>query len=216
MQVSGLLRFLSLKFFLTCFVDGVWAKRTSCSSFSCPTRCPASLPPGSSGQWKRRCSQRTDSLCLWKSHRFEIPQISLFSLWSCVGCAHKQSFNLWQEEEAEENSCSLKDLREGLVGKMLVRRSGRVQLVLGQVTLDVSLGTSCSFLQVYQHYILILFVSMNPHGLSSSLSHNCSHFFILYTLTKLQIFLTLFFTAPSLSRSWSLFKHKKKQAMLQF
>ncbi|KAM9360901.1 DNA-directed RNA polymerase III subunit RPC4 [Symphorus nematophorus] len=52
-----------------------------------------------------------------------------------------------QEEEAEENCCNLKDLREGLVGKMLVRKSGRVQLILGQVTLDVSLGTSCSFLQ---------------------------------------------------------------------
>ncbi|XP_040898327.1 DNA-directed RNA polymerase III subunit RPC4 [Toxotes jaculatrix] len=52
-----------------------------------------------------------------------------------------------QEEETDENSCSLKDLREGLVGKMLVRKSGRVQLILGQVTLDVSLGTSCSFLQ---------------------------------------------------------------------
>ncbi|XP_026199945.1 DNA-directed RNA polymerase III subunit RPC4 [Anabas testudineus] len=52
-----------------------------------------------------------------------------------------------QEEEAEDNSCNLKDLREGLVGKMLVRKSGRVQLILGQVILDVSLGTSCSFLQ---------------------------------------------------------------------
>ncbi|XP_041792324.1 DNA-directed RNA polymerase III subunit RPC4 isoform X2 [Chelmon rostratus] len=52
-----------------------------------------------------------------------------------------------QEEEAEDNSCNLKDLREGLIGKMLVRKSGRVQLILGQVTLDVSLGTSCSFLQ---------------------------------------------------------------------
>ncbi|XP_013867557.1 DNA-directed RNA polymerase III subunit RPC4 [Austrofundulus limnaeus] len=52
-----------------------------------------------------------------------------------------------QEEEAEDNSCNLKDLREGLVGKMLVRKSGRVQLILGQVTLDVSVGTSCSFLQ---------------------------------------------------------------------
>ncbi|XP_012718816.2 DNA-directed RNA polymerase III subunit RPC4 [Fundulus heteroclitus] len=52
-----------------------------------------------------------------------------------------------QEEEAEESSCNLKDLREGVVGKMLVRKSGRVQLILGQVTLDVSLGTSCSFLQ---------------------------------------------------------------------
>ncbi|XP_038560631.1 DNA-directed RNA polymerase III subunit RPC4 [Micropterus salmoides] len=52
-----------------------------------------------------------------------------------------------QEEEHEENSCNLKDLREGVVGKMLVRKSGRVQLILGQVTLDVSLGTSCAFLQ---------------------------------------------------------------------
>ncbi|XP_051277698.1 DNA-directed RNA polymerase III subunit RPC4 [Dicentrarchus labrax] len=52
-----------------------------------------------------------------------------------------------QEEEAEDNCCNLKDLREGLVGKMLVRKSGKVQLILGHVTLDVSLGTSCSFLQ---------------------------------------------------------------------
>ncbi|AWP06821.1 putative DNA-directed RNA polymerase III subunit RPC4 [Scophthalmus maximus] len=51
------------------------------------------------------------------------------------------------EEETEDNNCNMKDLREGLVGKMLVRKSGRVQLILGQVTLDVSLGTSCSFLQ---------------------------------------------------------------------
>uniref|UniRef100_H3CLB3 RNA polymerase III subunit D n=1 Tax=Tetraodon nigroviridis TaxID=99883 RepID=H3CLB3_TETNG len=52
-----------------------------------------------------------------------------------------------EEEEAEENCCSLKDLRDGQVGKMLVRKSGRVQLILGQVTLDASLGTTCSFLQ---------------------------------------------------------------------
>ncbi|XP_029296232.1 LOW QUALITY PROTEIN: DNA-directed RNA polymerase III subunit RPC4 [Cottoperca gobio] len=52
-----------------------------------------------------------------------------------------------QEEEAEEGNCNLKDLREGLVGKMLVRKSGRVQLMMGQVMLDVSLGASCSFLQ---------------------------------------------------------------------
>ncbi|CAL8332182.1 unnamed protein product [Arctogadus glacialis] len=52
-----------------------------------------------------------------------------------------------QEDEEEENSCTLKDLREGLVGKMLVRKSGRVQLILGHIKLDVSLGTSCAFLQ---------------------------------------------------------------------
>ncbi|XP_057688218.1 DNA-directed RNA polymerase III subunit RPC4 isoform X2 [Corythoichthys intestinalis] len=52
-----------------------------------------------------------------------------------------------QEEKNEDDSCHLKDLREGYVGKMLVRKSGRVQLIMGQVTLDVSLGASCSFLQ---------------------------------------------------------------------
>lgn len=57
-------------------------------------------------------------------------------------------FHTQQEEQAEENCCNLKDLREGQIGKMLVRKSGRVQLILGQVTLDVSLGTSCSFFQV--------------------------------------------------------------------
>ncbi|XP_049619818.1 DNA-directed RNA polymerase III subunit RPC4 [Syngnathus scovelli] len=52
-----------------------------------------------------------------------------------------------QEEQNEDINCNLKDLREGLVGKMLVRKSGRVQLIMGQITLDVSLGASCSFLQ---------------------------------------------------------------------
>ncbi|KAF7655875.1 hypothetical protein LDENG_00049200 [Lucifuga dentata] len=52
-----------------------------------------------------------------------------------------------QEEQPEDNCCSLRDLREGVVGKMLVRKSGRVQLILGQVTFDVSLGATCSFLQ---------------------------------------------------------------------
>ncbi|CAB1321961.1 unnamed protein product [Coregonus sp. 'balchen'] len=52
-----------------------------------------------------------------------------------------------QEEEQEENSCHLRDLQEGLVGRLLVRKSGRVQLILGHVTLDVALGTSCAFLQ---------------------------------------------------------------------
>ncbi|KAK1787048.1 hypothetical protein P4O66_017427 [Electrophorus voltai] len=52
-----------------------------------------------------------------------------------------------QEEAKEENCCSLRDLQEGVVGRMLLRRSGRVQLILGSVTLDVALGTPCAFLQ---------------------------------------------------------------------
>ncbi|KAL0186432.1 hypothetical protein M9458_018102, partial [Cirrhinus mrigala] len=44
-----------------------------------------------------------------------------------------------QDESQDENTCCLKDLQEGLVGKML--------LILGNVTLDVALGTPCAFLQ---------------------------------------------------------------------
>ncbi|XP_077457122.1 DNA-directed RNA polymerase III subunit RPC4 [Stigmatopora argus] len=61
-----------------------------------------------------------------------------------------------QEETSEDDGCYLKDLREGFVGKMLVRKSGRVQLIMGQVTLDVSLGASCAFLQEL--------VSVDPEG----------------------------------------------------
>ncbi|XP_056585468.1 DNA-directed RNA polymerase III subunit RPC4-like [Triplophysa dalaica] len=52
-----------------------------------------------------------------------------------------------QEDSQDENSCFLKDLEEGLVGKMLVRKSGKVQLIMGNVTLDMALGTPCTFLQ---------------------------------------------------------------------
>ncbi|XP_042200507.1 DNA-directed RNA polymerase III subunit RPC4 [Callorhinchus milii] len=52
-----------------------------------------------------------------------------------------------QEAAQAENSCSLRDLSEGPIGKLLIRKSGRVQLVLAKVTLDVTKGTTCSFLQ---------------------------------------------------------------------
>lgn len=52
-----------------------------------------------------------------------------------------------QEAKEAENICTLGDLSEGQVGKLLVRKSGKVQLVLGKVTLDVTMGTPCSFLQ---------------------------------------------------------------------
>ncbi|XP_062995529.1 DNA-directed RNA polymerase III subunit RPC4 [Elgaria multicarinata webbii] len=52
-----------------------------------------------------------------------------------------------QEAKGAENTCTLGDLSEGQVGKLLIRKSGKVQLVLGRVTLDVTTGTPCSFLQ---------------------------------------------------------------------
>ena len=45
-------------------------------------------------------------------------------------------------------SCNLEDFSEGLIGKLLVRKSGRVQMMLGQTLLDVEMGTPCGFLQV--------------------------------------------------------------------
>ncbi|XP_053318601.1 DNA-directed RNA polymerase III subunit RPC4 [Spea bombifrons] len=52
-----------------------------------------------------------------------------------------------QEAQAGDDSCSLRDVSEGQIGKLIVRKSGKVQLVLGKVTLDVTMGTTCTFLQ---------------------------------------------------------------------
>ncbi|XP_007126364.1 DNA-directed RNA polymerase III subunit RPC4 isoform X2 [Physeter macrocephalus] len=54
-----------------------------------------------------------------------------------------------REARLAENACTLADLTEGQVGKLLIRKSGKVQLLLGKVTLDVTMGTTCSFLQTF-------------------------------------------------------------------
>ncbi|WAQ97572.1 RPC4-like protein [Mya arenaria] len=43
--------------------------------------------------------------------------------------------------------CNLDNFNEGLIGKLIVRKSGRVQLKLGNTCLDVNMGTPCGFLQ---------------------------------------------------------------------
>lgn len=51
------------------------------------------------------------------------------------------------------------------MGKLLIRKSGKVQLVLGKVTLDVTMGTPCSFLQVWGLRRVVLgtrFVGLHP------------------------------------------------------
>ncbi|XP_067672829.1 DNA-directed RNA polymerase III subunit RPC4-like [Haliotis asinina] len=59
-----------------------------------------------------------------------------------------------EESKSEEDklasqvkTCSLSDFSEGFIGKLQIRKSGRAELVLGNVTLDVSVGTPCGFLQ---------------------------------------------------------------------
>lgn len=42
----------------------------------------------------------------------------------------------------------LSDFSEGHIGRLQIRKSGKVQLVMGNVTLDVSEGAAFSFLQV--------------------------------------------------------------------
>ena len=58
--------------------------------------------------------------------------------------------SLLQEESLEKkmSGCNLEDFSEGLIGKLIVRKSGRVQMMLGQTLLDVEMGTPCGFLQV--------------------------------------------------------------------
>ncbi|KAG7276987.1 hypothetical protein CRUP_001613 [Coryphaenoides rupestris] len=48
---------------------------------------------------------------------------------------------------ARDRQSALSDFSEGMLGKLLVRRSGRVQLKVGDIVMDVSEGAAFSFLQ---------------------------------------------------------------------
>lgn len=59
-----------------------------------------------------------------------------------------------QKETSKKIGASpLSGFSEGHMGKLVVRKSGRTSLMLGNVVLDVSMGTKCGFLQVHD-YIL--------------------------------------------------------------
>ena len=51
------------------------------------------------------------------------------------------------EGGGDGNMCHLKDLPEGYLGKIQVRRSGKTQLKIGDALLDIDLGTQVGFLQ---------------------------------------------------------------------
>ncbi|KAI1886912.1 hypothetical protein AGOR_G00200660 [Albula goreensis] len=52
-----------------------------------------------------------------------------------------------REPVGKDTAPVLSDFSEGLIGKLQIRKSGKVQLVLGEVTMDVSEGAAFSFLQ---------------------------------------------------------------------
>ncbi|PIK59206.1 putative DNA-directed RNA polymerase III subunit RPC4-like [Apostichopus japonicus] len=54
-----------------------------------------------------------------------------------------------QPDDAENANaeCTLEDLPAGFLGKLRIRKSGKMEMKLGNITLDVSVGTPCGFLQ---------------------------------------------------------------------
>lgn len=52
-----------------------------------------------------------------------------------------------EEKPKEQKKLSLKDASEGYIGKLQLLRSGKARLLLGDVSLDVTTGTPCGFLQ---------------------------------------------------------------------
>ncbi|PVD38128.1 hypothetical protein C0Q70_00739 [Pomacea canaliculata] len=63
-----------------------------------------------------------------------------------TGTANKENREN-DELEKKMGACSLDHFSEGYVGKLRVRKSGKAELVLGDIVLDVTMGTSCGFLQ---------------------------------------------------------------------
>ncbi|KAJ8396028.1 hypothetical protein AAFF_G00025600 [Aldrovandia affinis] len=59
----------------------------------------------------------------------------------------KRQSHIKTEPVGKEITPILSDFSEGLIGKLQIRKSGKVQLVLGEVTMDVSGGAAFSFLQ---------------------------------------------------------------------
>lgn len=59
----------------------------------------------------------------------------------------RQSYIKTQEPIGKESTPVLTDFSEGLIGKLQIRKSGRVQLALGEIVMDVSEGAAFSFLQ---------------------------------------------------------------------
>jgi len=45
------------------------------------------------------------------------------------------------------NACNLKELSGGLMGKILIYKSGKVKMKLGDVLFDVAAGSNCMFVQ---------------------------------------------------------------------
>ncbi|KAL6634262.1 hypothetical protein ACP70R_026933 [Stipagrostis hirtigluma subsp. patula] len=64
-----------------------------------------------------------------------------------VGVDAKSKDNNRKRRHHSTHGCNLKALPGGLMGKILVYRSGKVKMTLGDALVDVSAGSNCSFAQ---------------------------------------------------------------------
>ncbi|XP_032227153.2 DNA-directed RNA polymerase III subunit RPC4 [Nematostella vectensis] len=60
---------------------------------------------------------------------------------------NQESSNDTNQETKADKPLTLRNVSEGYIGKLQVLKSGKARLMLGEVVLDVAMGTSCSFLQ---------------------------------------------------------------------
>lgn len=66
----------------------------------------------------------------------------------------------------------LSQFPEGFLGKLQIRKSGKVELRLGDIVMDVSEGAAFSFLQVIQIYVLGFVKTWFPLSLISNPNYN--------------------------------------------
>ncbi|KAM9817612.1 DNA-directed RNA polymerase III subunit RPC4 [Neosynchiropus ocellatus] len=64
-----------------------------------------------------------------------------------IKATHKRAEPTQTQSSVKERSLAMSEFSEGLLGKLQIRRSGKVELKLGDIILDVTEGAAFSFLQ---------------------------------------------------------------------
>lgn len=79
----------------------------------------------------------------------DVGELLFFQFPDCMPGTPANRTPVDSEEKGDQPSQSqrLSDFSEGSVGKLVIRKSGRAQLIMGNITMDVSMGTKCGFLQ---------------------------------------------------------------------
>lgn len=106
---------------------------------------PVQLPldPSTLHDPHRPPSIKTTAAQLFTPSEPEKGKFLFFQLPDCLPVSTPQA----EEQCQDVGSAALRTVPEGLVGRLVVHKSGRVRLILGDTALNVSMGTSCGFLQ---------------------------------------------------------------------